>query len=141
MPMELTHGTFLKMLLSSGNVCAGGKICNDLLAHPSPVEDPRPGIREAPLEVGHHAIVGALSPQVVGVLQVDLLVRSTCVSHECELKIIRAKAIPRITAPLPLASIGSPCANCCLFSSVGLPDTTAATIVRTGIKLGFILET
>jgi len=64
------------------------QVGDDLLSNPTSVQKACPGIREAPLEVGDDATVGALGAEIVWVLQVQSLVCSTCtpskvVSH-CE---------------------------------------------------------
>jgi hypothetical protein len=74
--MQLTDGALLEMLLSSRDVVALRKILDDLLTEPPSLEEPRLGVREAPLEVRHNAIVRGLLAEVVRVGDVDLLVRA-----------------------------------------------------------------
>ena len=76
--MELSRCAFLKMLLSARNVCAGWKVCHELLAHPTAVQDSGLRVGERPLQIGYLSCIGGLSSQVVRVLQIDLSVGSTC---------------------------------------------------------------
>ena len=109
-PVELADGTLLQMLLGGRDVVAGGEIGDDLLPDPAAVEQPGLGVGEAPLQVGNDAVVGALRPEVVGVLQVDLLVRPawSTVSRAFRALLGRMGDQPRSGAPLPLASMGWP---------------------------------
>ena len=70
MPVKLTDRAFGQMLLRARNIVAGRQVRNDRLAHPPASQDSRLGVREAPFEVRHHPVVGALLAQVVWVLQV-----------------------------------------------------------------------
>lgn len=76
MPMQFTDGALLEMLLGSRDVVALGKILDDLLTEPSTLEEPRLGVREAPLEVRYNAIVRGLLSEVVRVGDVNLMVRA-----------------------------------------------------------------
>lgn len=68
MPVKLANRTLSQMLLSTGDVVATGQVGNHGLAHPATVQDSRLGVGEAPFEVRDYATVGALAPEVVGVL-------------------------------------------------------------------------
>lgn len=59
-----------------------GQVGNDLLAHPTPLQQSRVRVREAPLEVWHYARIRTLLPEVVRVLQVNLLIRTACARAE-----------------------------------------------------------
>lgn len=74
MPVKLANGTLLQMLLCAGNVVTGRQISNDLLAHPTTLEDARLGVGEAPFQVGHRAGVGRLLSEVVWVLDIQRMV-------------------------------------------------------------------
>ena len=76
-PVRLTNGTFGKMLLSSGNVMALGKVLNDLGTKPTSRVDSRLGIGESPLQVRHETTIGILLAQVIGILLVDVFVGAT----------------------------------------------------------------
>ena len=77
MPMELPDRSLGEVLLGSSNVVARGEISDDLLTHPAASENSRLGVGEGPLEVGHHAVVCRLLAEVVRVLEVDLVIRSS----------------------------------------------------------------
>lgn len=68
MPVEFANGTLPKMLLGAGNIMAGGQILDNLLTHPAALEQPRLGVRKAPLQVGYYSVVGRLLAKIVGVL-------------------------------------------------------------------------
>jgi len=80
MPMELTNRPLGEMLLGCSNVVARGKISDNLLAHPAASEDPSLGIGKGPLEVGYHAVVCRLLAEVIRVLEVNLVVGSSCMA-------------------------------------------------------------
>jgi hypothetical protein len=65
------------MLLSSSDISARGEISDNLLAHPAPIEDPRPGIGETPLQVWDNAIVRRLLAEIVRILGIQLRVCSS----------------------------------------------------------------
>lgn len=77
MPVKLSGGTLLEMLLGGGNIMTLGKVLNDLLPNPSTVKEASLGVGEAPFQVGHNTVVSGLLPEVVGVLQVQLMVCTT----------------------------------------------------------------
>ena len=72
MPVKLTDRAFGQMLLRARNIVAGRQVRNDRLAHPPASQDSRLGVREAPFEVRHDAVVSALLAQIVRVLKVKL---------------------------------------------------------------------
>jgi len=126
MPMKFSHSTFLQMLLRTSNITTGWDISDDLLARPTTIKDPGLGIAEAPFEVWNGSSICALSAEIVGVLEIYLVIRS---AWDIIRKCVQNKGArsPRIGPPFPLASIGSPCANwdASLLLRV-LPDATAA---------------
>lgn len=77
-PVQLARRPLGEMLLRTGNVVARRQVANDLLTHPAAVEDPRLGVGEAPLEVGHDARVRRLLPEAVGALQVSVIIGAAC---------------------------------------------------------------
>lgn len=78
MPMKLANGSLLQMLLSSCDVVTCRKIGYNLFPSPTSIEDLRLGITEAPFEVGNKPTVSALSSKVIGILEVELMIRSSC---------------------------------------------------------------
>lgn len=64
------------MLLGTCDVMALWQILNDLLSRPAAWEKPSLRLREAPLDVGHKAIIGTGSAELVWVLKVEHFVRS-----------------------------------------------------------------
>jgi hypothetical protein len=76
MPVEFSQGTLLEMLLSACNVRACRNVSDDLLADPATREEPGLGLTEAPFQVGYGAGVGALSPEIVRILEIKLEVCS-----------------------------------------------------------------
>jgi hypothetical protein len=72
--MKFSGCTLLQVLLSTRDVRASRKICYNLLADPSPIQDSCLGVREAPFQVGHHTSIRALSAQIIGVLEIDLMI-------------------------------------------------------------------
>jgi CHASE2 domain-containing sensor protein len=82
MPVKLTGRALGQVLLGSGNVVAGRKILDDLLANPAAVEDPRLGVGEAPFEVGDDPVVRRLPAKAVGVGLIPLRIGTAfiCVS-------------------------------------------------------------
>jgi hypothetical protein len=74
--MQLANRALLQVLLRGRNVAAAGQVSNDGLAHPAALQDPCPRVREAPFQVRNHAVVGALLTEVIGVLEVYLVVRA-----------------------------------------------------------------
>jgi hypothetical protein len=66
------------MLLSGSDIFAGWDIGDDLLANPATVEDLGLRITKAPFEVWDRASICAFRTQIVGVLQVNLVVCSSC---------------------------------------------------------------
>ena len=77
MPVKLTDRAFGQMLLRARNIVAGRQVRNDRLAHPPASQDSRLGVREAPFEVRHHAVVGALLAQIVRILKIEFVVGAT----------------------------------------------------------------
>lgn len=78
MPVELTNGALDQMLLGTRDVVARGKILDDLLTNPTTLQKTSLGIGEAPLEVGNNAVIRRLTTEVVGVLEIKLLVGAAC---------------------------------------------------------------
>jgi hypothetical protein len=75
-PVKLTNGTFLEMLLGTSNIMALGQILNHLLSGPTTREKLSLRLRETPLDIGHKAVVSARSPELIRVLEVIGLVGS-----------------------------------------------------------------
>lgn len=65
------------MLLGTGNVMTLGQVLNDLLSRPSAWEQASLRLGEAPLDIGHKAIIGTGSAELVWVLKVKGFVCST----------------------------------------------------------------
>jgi hypothetical protein len=76
MPVKLADRALAQVLLRTGNVLAARQIGYDRLAHPATLQDPRPGVGEAPFEVRNYTGVGALLAEVIRVLEVNLVVRA-----------------------------------------------------------------
>ena len=76
MPVEFSQSTLFEMLLRACNVCTCRNIRDDLLADPATREEPGLGLTEAPFQVGYGAGVGALSPEIVRILEIKLEVCS-----------------------------------------------------------------
>lgn len=68
MPVQLSNGSFLEMLLGASNIMTCRQVRYDLLSCPPAIEDSGFGITEAPLEVHDGAAVCALTSKVVRVL-------------------------------------------------------------------------
>lgn len=81
MPVQLPHRALCQVLLGSSNVAACRQVRDDLLADPASFEDARLGVAEAPLQIGHDAIVRALLAQIVLVLDVNVVVGATYAGH------------------------------------------------------------
>lgn len=119
MPVKFTDRALGQVLLRAGYVVARGQIGDDLLADPAALEDARLGVGEAPFQVGHDAGVGRLLTQVVGVLQVELLVGAACFRLESALCIFLSGAqvltwgreIPNMRPPFPSLLMGWPFLN------------------------------
>lgn len=77
-PVKLTDRALGEMLLSCRYVGAHRQVSDDLLTNPSSLQKASLGVGKAPFQVGYDAIVGALLAQVVGVLEVQGLVRAPC---------------------------------------------------------------
>jgi hypothetical protein len=67
------------MLLSTSDIVARWQIRNNLLSCPATVKDPGSGIAETPAKVGNYPIVCALSSEIVGLLEIELVVCSSLV--------------------------------------------------------------
>jgi hypothetical protein len=106
--MELSDRSLLQVLLCGSDVMALRKILDDLLTDPSSRQKTRLGVAERPLQVGHDSIVGALLPKIVGVLDVQSLVRAACGSKSVAGPDVGSAItdLPRMGAPLPLPSNG-----------------------------------
>lgn len=76
MPVKLADRALLQVLLRGCDVAAAGQVRDDGLTHPAALQDPCSRIREAPFQVRNHAVVGALLAEVVGVLEVYLVIRA-----------------------------------------------------------------
>lgn len=76
-PVRLADGALREVLLRGGHVVARREVRDGLLARPAARRDARLGLREAPFQVGHDAVVGGLLAQVRRVLQVQLVVRAS----------------------------------------------------------------
>jgi hypothetical protein len=77
--MKFSHRSLLQMLLRTGNICTGWDISDDLLARPTAIKDPGLGIAKAPFKVWNGSSICTLSAEIVGVLEVDLVVGSALV--------------------------------------------------------------
>lgn len=75
--MEFTNSALDQVLLGTRDVVARGEILNDLLTDPTALQETSLGIGEAPLEVGNNTVVGRLTAEVIGVLEIKLLVGAT----------------------------------------------------------------
>jgi hypothetical protein len=69
-PVQLTDGTLLQVLLGSSNVVTLRQVGRYLLTNPTAIVDAHLRIRKAPFEVRHVAAIGRLLAQVTGVLAV-----------------------------------------------------------------------
>lgn len=85
MPVQLTNAAFSQMLLGTGDIFAGRKVGDDLLPHPTTWQLASLRVREAPLEVLDCSIIGRLLTKAGWVVDVDLLVGTTC-GHVSESK-------------------------------------------------------
>ena len=74
MPVQFPDGTFGQMQLRRGKVLAGREVGDHLLAHPSAFEQSFVGVGQTPLQVRNDTVVGAGGAEVVGVLQVELVI-------------------------------------------------------------------
>lgn len=97
---------------------ARGQVLNDLLTNPTSLQDPCLGVGKAPLEVRNNTIVSGLLTEVVWVLEIKLLVGSSCsgkeISNDPEGYLNRGlniNGIPMIGPPFPLPSSGTPWSN------------------------------
>lgn len=130
--MSLPDGPLLEVLLGGSDVVALRQVLHDLLADPAAVEDAHLGVGEAPLQVGHDAVVRWLLAEIVGVLQVELLVGAACAATETRLAPCTGTSrfdanSPRIGPPFPVASMGWPWRNSAArLTSAGAAVTEAA---------------
>lgn len=76
-PVEFSDCALLQVLLCAGYIVTLRQILNNLLSHPTTLEDSGLRVGEAPLQVWNNSIVCRLPAQVVGVLQVKLMVGAT----------------------------------------------------------------
>jgi hypothetical protein len=76
MPVQLTNSPLLQMLLSTSNVMALRQVLDDLLSRPTAWEQSSLGLRETPFDIGHKAIVGTGSTELVRVLKIELSIGS-----------------------------------------------------------------
>lgn len=112
MPMQLTNGALLQMLLSSCNIMTCWEVIIDLLSDPTTRENLGLGVAEAPLQVGYGTRVGALLPKVCWVGPVNITVGAACIMWSVSMARFEVDfGVPRMGAPLPLPSIGCPWAN------------------------------
>ena len=77
MPMKLANSSLFQMLLSSCDIVTCWEVGHNLFSSPTSIEDLRLGITEAPFEVGNKSAVGALSPEIIGILGVELMIGSS----------------------------------------------------------------
>ena len=73
-PVELADRALGQVLLGSRDVHGDGEVGDDLLPDPATAKDPRARVGEAPFQVRHHTVIGALLAQVVRVLQIERFV-------------------------------------------------------------------
>lgn len=69
------------MLLSSGDVLAGGQIGHNLFAGPTSGKEPCLGVGEAPFKIWNHSVVCRLGAQIIFG---DLVVCSSRLRGECQ---------------------------------------------------------
>lgn len=62
------------MKLSTSNILTRGEISDNLLSNPTTFQDTRSRVGEAPFEVWDNAVVCGLLAQIIGILQVQLMV-------------------------------------------------------------------
>jgi hypothetical protein len=115
------------MLLSSSNISALRKICNDLLTNPTSVKNSDLGIRETPFQIWNSSSISRLLCQIIWILKVKLMVGTASEMLAIVNQHINS-SIPKIGPPFPLASIGSPELNCGVprFSRTGSSTAGAA---------------
>lgn len=77
MPMQLSKGTLLQVLLGARDIMTLREIRSDLFPYPATIEYVRLGIRESPFQVRDVTVVPILLAQVIRVLQVNGLVCAT----------------------------------------------------------------
>ena len=77
MPMKLTNGALLQVLLSSSNVMALRQVLHDLLTNPTSREDLGLRVREPPLKIWNCSSICGLLAKIVRVVEVDLMIGST----------------------------------------------------------------
>ena len=77
MPMELSYSSLVEMLLCSGDVRTRREIRDHLFTSPPFIENSSFGVTEAPFQVWHDSIVGRLLCEIIGVGQINLMIRTT----------------------------------------------------------------
>lgn len=108
MPVQLSDGTLLEVLLGAGDVLAGGEVGDDLLAHPAAIEQTGVGVGEGPLQIHDDTRVGGFLAEVGRVGQVQSSIGATCATAD-ELVAatstfdppLRGACSPRSGAPFP----------------------------------------
>lgn len=75
--MQLADSALLQMLLGTCNVMTLGQVLNNLFPRPAAWEQPSLRLRKTPLVIGHKAIIGTGSPELVWVLKVEGFICST----------------------------------------------------------------
>lgn len=93
--MQFAKSPFLQMLLSCSNIVTSRQVCNDLLSNPSTRQDPGFWVGKAPFQIDNHAIVPTLGAQVVRVLKIKLLIRTTYASSELRISLINIRRMKR----------------------------------------------
>jgi hypothetical protein len=76
-PVQLTSGPLLQMLLSTSDIMALRQILNDLLTGPTAREQPSLRLGKTPLDVRDEAIVGGRGAKLIWILEIHGFVRST----------------------------------------------------------------
>lgn len=76
-PVQFADSALLQMLLGTCNVMTLRQVLNDLLPRPAAWEKSSLRLRETPLDVGHKAVIGTGSAELVWVLKVESFVCST----------------------------------------------------------------
>lgn len=77
MPVQLSNGTLLQVLLRTSNIVTLWQVLDDLLSGPTAGEQSGLGLREAPLHIGHESIIGARGAELIRVLDIKNFVGTT----------------------------------------------------------------
>jgi hypothetical protein len=76
-PVQFADSALLQVLLGTCNVMALRQVLDDLLPRPAAWEQSSLRLGETPLDIGHEAIIGTGSAELVWVLEVESFVCST----------------------------------------------------------------